>query len=86
MPKVEIYTKHNCAFCLRAKALLGKKGVPYQEIDAEGKDELRVWLAEVTGQKTVPQVFVDGRSVGGYAEIEALDREGRLDALLRGAP
>jgi len=85
MPKVEIYTKHNCPFCLRAKALLGKKGVAFQEIDAEGEDEIRTWLAEVTGQKTVPQIFVDGRSLGGFAELEALDREGRLDGILRGS-
>jgi glutaredoxin 3 len=85
MPKVEIYTKQNCPYCLRAKALLGKKGVAYEEIDAEGKDEIRIWLTEVTGQKTVPQIFVDGRSLGGFSDIEALDRDGRLDPILKGS-
>ncbi|HTP52786.1 MAG TPA: glutaredoxin 3 [Anaeromyxobacteraceae bacterium] len=84
MPKVEIYTKKYCPFCVRAKSLLDRKGVAYTEVDAEGKDELRNWLVEVTGQKTVPQIFVDGRSLGGFSEIDALDREGRLDPILRG--
>ena len=84
MPTVQIYTKRNCAFCVQAKALLDRKGVAYQEIDAEGKDELRIWLAEETGQKTVPQIFVEGRSLGGFSDIDALDREGKLDPILRG--
>jgi glutaredoxin 3 len=84
MPTVRIYTKRSCPSCVRAKALLDRKGVAYQEIDAEGKDELRIWLAEETGQKTVPQIFVDGRSLGGFSDIDALDREGKLDPILRG--
>jgi glutaredoxin 3 len=84
MAKVQIYSKKNCAFCVRAKALLDRKGVPYEEIDAEGKDELRAWLAEASGQKTVPQIFVDGRPLGGFTDIDALDKEGKLDAALRG--
>ncbi len=84
MPAVQIYTKHGCPFCVRAKALLDRKGVAYQEIDAEGRDELRIWLAEETGQKTVPQIFVDRRSLGGFSDIDALDREGKLDPILRG--
>ena len=84
MAKVQIYSKKNCPFCVRAKALLDRKGVPYEEIDAEGNDELRVWLAEASGQKTVPQIFVDGRPLGGFSDIDALDRQGKLDPLLRG--
>ncbi len=84
MPTVRIYTKQHCAFCVRAKALLDRKRVAYEEIDAEGKDELRIWLAEATGQKTVPQIFVGERSLGGYTDIEALDKQGKLDAILRG--
>jgi len=84
MPAVQIYTKHLCPFCTRAKSLLQKKGVAYEEIDVEGDDARRVWLAEATGQMTVPQIFVDGRSLGGYSDIEALDRQGKLDAVLRG--
>jgi glutaredoxin 3 len=84
MAKVRIYTKSNCPFCVRAKALLDRKAVPYEEIDAEGRDEVRTWLAEVTGQKTVPQVFVGDRSLGGFSDIDALDKAGKLDPLLRG--
>ncbi|HEU4382907.1 MAG TPA: glutaredoxin 3 [Anaeromyxobacteraceae bacterium] len=84
MPAVRIYTKRNCSYCVRAKALLDRKGVAYQEIDAEGQDELRIWLAQVTGQQTVPQIFVGERSLGGYSDIDALDRQGKLDPVLRG--
>lgn len=84
MPTVRLYTKRNCPFCVRAKALLDRKGVTYQEIDAEGKDELRVWLAEATGQRTVPQIFVGERSLGGFTDIDALDKQGKLDPILRG--
>jgi len=84
MAKVQIYSKKNCPFCVRAKALLDRKGVPYEEVDAEGNDELRAWLAETSGQKTVPQIFVDGRPLGGFSDIDALDKQGRLDLVLRG--
>ena len=84
MARVQIYSKKSCPFCVRAKALLDRKGFPYEEIDAEGNDELRVWLAEASGQKTVPQIFVDGRPLGGYSDIDALDKQGKLDSLLRG--
>jgi glutaredoxin 3 len=83
-PKVTIYTTAYCPFCSRAKRLLEKKGVVYQEIDAEGDDGLRAWLSEKTGQLTVPQVFVGERSLGGFSDIDALDRKGKLDPILRG--
>jgi glutaredoxin 3 len=86
MPSVRIYTKHHCPFCARAKALLQRKGVAYEEIDVEGDDARRIWLVEATGQKTVPQIFVDGRSLGGFSDVDALDRQGRLDPILRGEP
>ena len=84
MARVQIYSKANCPFCVRAKALLDRKGIPYEEIDAEENDELRVWLAETSGQKTVPQIFVDGRPLGGFSDIDALDKQGKLDPILRG--
>jgi glutaredoxin 3 len=84
MAKVQVYSKKNCPFCVRAKALLDRKGIPYEEIDAEGSDELRAWLAEASGQKTVPQIFVDGRPLGGFSDIDALDKQGKLDPVLRG--
>ncbi len=84
MSRIQIYTKHVCPYCDRAKALLHRKGVRYEEIDAEGDDALRAWLVEATGQRTVPQIFVDGRSLGGFSDIDALDRRGELDPILRG--
>jgi glutaredoxin 3 len=84
MPTVKLYTKSFCPYCLRAKALLDRKGIAYQEIDAEHDDALRTWLVEATGQRTVPQIFVGDRSLGGFSDIDALDRQGKLDAILHG--
>lgn len=84
MPKVQVYSKQHCAYCVRAKALLQKKGVAFEEIDIEQDDAKRAWLVEASGQRTVPQIFVDGRPLGGFTELEALDRQGRLDPILRG--
>jgi glutaredoxin 3 len=86
MIRVRVYSKKNCPFCVRAKDLLQRKGVAYEEIDVEGKDDLRIWLAETTGQKTVPQIFADERSLGGFSDIDALDKQGKLDSILRSAP
>lgn len=82
--KVTVYTKQNCPFCVRAKALLQRKGVAFEEIAVEGRDDLRAWLVEATGQRTVPQIFVGDRSLGGFTDVDALDKEGRLDGILRG--
>ncbi len=82
--KVTVYTQSSCPYCVRAKRLLDRKGVAYEEISVEGKDDLRAWLVEATGQMTVPQIFVGERSLGGFSDIDALDREGKLDPILRG--
>ena len=84
MPTVKVYTKSFCPYCVRAKALLDRKGIAYEEIDAEHDDALRTWLVEASGQRTVPQIFVGDRSLGGFSDIDALDRQGKLDAILRG--
>jgi glutaredoxin 3 len=83
-PKVTVYTKSNCPFCVRAKRLLEKKGVAFEEISVEGDDALRTWLVEKTGQMTIPQVFAGERSLGGFTDLDALDRDGKLDPILRG--
>lgn len=83
-PPVTVYTKANCPYCVRAKALLARKGVAYREIDVEGRDDLRTWLVEQSGQMTVPQVFAGERSLGGYSDLAALDERGALDPILRG--
>ena len=82
MAQVKIYTKRSCPYCVRAKALLDRKGVRYEEIDAEGNDALRAWLVEATGQRTVPQIFAGERPLGGFTDIDALDRKGELDPIL----
>jgi glutaredoxin 3 len=84
MARIQIYTKSVCPYCVRAQALLDRKGVCYEEIDAEDDPALRTWLVEATGQRTVPQIFVDGRSLGGFTDVDALDRQGELDAILQG--
>ena len=84
MPKVQVYSKQHCAYCVRAKALLQKKGVTFEEVDVEHDDAKRVWLVEASGQRTLPQIFVDDRSLGGFSDIEALDQQGKLDPILRG--
>ncbi len=83
---VTIYVTGYCGFCVRAKRLLSEKGVRYTEVDVEGRDDLRTWLRQTTGQRTVPQVFINGQSVGGYTDIAALDEAGELDTMLREAP
>ena len=82
MPKVQIYTKRNCAYCVSAKTLLQRKGIAYEEIDVENDEARRVWLVEASGQRTVPQIFVDGKPLGGFSDIDALDRQGKLDPIL----
>lgn len=83
MAKVEIYTTPLCPYCLRAKRLLEAKGVAYEEIDLWAEPERRAEMLErAAGRRTVPQVFIDGRGVGGSDDLAALEREGRLDRLL----
>jgi glutaredoxin 3 len=82
MPEVRIYTTPFCGYCTRAKRLLESKGLPYEEIDVSRDLPKRRWLVEATGMTTVPQVFVDGVSHGGFTDLLALDREGRLDGIL----
>lgn len=82
MPKVEIYTQPWCPYCSRAVALLEGKGVAFQEIDApHGSMERKQAIAR-SGQNTMPQVFIDGRSVGGCDDLLALERAGKLDPML----
>jgi glutaredoxin 3 len=77
-----MYTTDWCGFCLRAKALLEAKGLEYDEVRLDGDPRFRSRLLELTGNWTVPQILVDGRPIGGYAELRELDRAGALTALL----
>ena len=83
MAKVEIYTTANCGYCRRAKALLERKGIAYTEyaVDAE-PGRLDEMLARAGGRRTVPQIFVGGKGIGGSDELHALEVKGKLDALL----
>jgi glutaredoxin 3 len=83
---VTIYTTAYCGFCTRAKRLLGQKNVKFTEIDVEERPDLRTWLLKASGQRTVPQVFINGKSVGGFSDISALDARGELDRLLGEGP
>lgn len=85
MPKVEIYTTFFCPYCARAKALLDRKGVSYVEYDApHGSEARREAIERSGGRTTVPQIFIDGRPIGGSDDLAALERAGKLDALLAG--
>lgn len=77
-----MYTTLICPYCIRAKMLLKKKGVPYEEIDVSGDHEARAWLVKATGRRTVPQIFINEESIGGFDEMNALDRAGELDKKL----
>jgi glutaredoxin 3 len=82
--RVAIYTTPYCGYCVMLKRLMQSKSVVFEEIDVSEDVQKRRWLAAQTGQRTVPQLFIDDRSYGGYTEAVALDRRGELDRLLAG--
>lgn len=83
MAKVELYTTMFCPYCTRARNLLHKKGVTFTDIDVMGDDDKREeMIARANGRYTVPQIFIDGRHIGGSDELVALDRDGKLNPLL----
>lgn len=83
MARVEIYSTMLCPYCARAKGLLQKKGVAFENIDVMADTAKRDEMVERSGGRTtVPQIFIDGRHVGGSDELYALDRAGKLDAML----
>lgn len=85
MARVEIYTKAFCGFCARAKRLLDSKGAAFEEYDITmGGPKRAEMLERAPGRTTVPQIFIDGRHIGGSDDLHALERDGRLDPLLRG--
>jgi len=87
MAQIEIYTTMICPYCYRAKKLLETKGVTYTEIDVMTDGKLRAEMRERAGGRTsVPQIFINGRHVGGCDDLYALDRQGGLSPLLEQAP
>lgn len=84
--EVEIYTTMYCPFCWRAKDLLSSKNVDYTEVDVGADPGKRREMQErAQGGRTVPQIFIDGKPIGGCDELYALERQGALDPLLAGA-
>ena len=84
MPAVKIYTTDYCGYCRAAKGFFKEKGVAFEEIDLSGDDEGRSQLRARTGRNTVPQIFIGETHVGGYDDLRALDRAGKLAPLLAG--
>ncbi len=81
--KVEIYFSPFCPYCIAARRLLERKGIPFEVIDVlEEPGRRREMIQRARGRTTVPQVFIDGRHVGGSDELHALDRAGKIDRLL----
>ena len=76
-----MYSTTWCGYCIRAKALLDRRGLEYEEIVMDDDPAFRQKLLELTGRWTVPQIFIDEVPIGGYTELWCLDRDGRLDEL-----
>jgi glutaredoxin 3 len=84
MPKIEIYTKSYCPYCVKAKELLKRKEVTFEEISIEHDHDLALKLVERSGgRKTVPQIFINDFHVGGCDDLYAMDSEGKLDKILK---
>ncbi|ODU20916.1 MAG: glutaredoxin 3 [Sphingomonas sp. SCN 67-18] len=83
MARIEIYTKFMCPYCTRAKRLLDSKGAAYEEHDITlGGSKRAEMLERANGRTTVPQIFIDGRHIGGSDDLAALEQDGQLDALI----
>lgn len=84
MARVEVYTTPSCPFCLHAKRLLEARGIPFDEVDVAGDPQVRADVMRRSGRRTVPQIFIDGNSIGGYDELSAMDQRGELRHLASG--
>jgi GrxC family glutaredoxin len=82
MPEIVMYSKSWCPYCDRAKRLLAAKGQSWTEIDVEASDAARDEMIRMSGQRTVPQIWIGDRHVGGFDELAVLEDSGELDALL----
>ena len=83
MKKVEIYTGPLCVFCDFAKALLERKGISYKEIFiGDDADKMEEMIKKSHGMRTVPQIFIDGKHIGGNDKLQALERDGKLNSIL----
>jgi glutaredoxin 3 len=82
MKSVRVYTTTYCAFCVAAKNLLKTKDIPYQEIDVTNEPQMRQELVQLTGRRTVPQIFIGDEAIGGFNELKALSDKGELSVKL----
>jgi glutaredoxin 3 len=82
MADIVIYTRQMCSYCAAAKSLLSRKGQTYTEHDASFEPALRAEMMAKSGRNTFPQIFIDGKHIGGFDDMNALDRAGKLDPLL----
>ncbi len=83
MAEVVVYSKVPCPYCVAAKRLLDEKGVAFKEIDLTGKMDETMALMNRTGLRTLPQIFINDKLVGGYTDLADLDSEGKLDGMLK---
>ena len=81
MTRIRMYSTTWCGYCIRAKALLDRRGLEYEEIVMDDDPSFRQKMLEMTGRWTVPQIFIDDEPIGGYTELWSLERDGRLDDL-----
>jgi glutaredoxin 3 len=81
MARVQIYTTRWCGYCVRAKALLEQRGIPYEEISLDEDLNFRQTIFDLTGRWTVPQILIDGEPIGGYVELWRLDQGEGLEKL-----
>jgi glutaredoxin 3 len=79
---ITIYTRQMCSYCSAAKALLTQKGVAFTEHDASFDQALRAEMMQKSGRSTFPQIFIGGKHIGGFDDMNALNRAGSLDALI----
>lgn len=81
MARIQMYTTRWCGYCVRAKALLESRGIPFDEIALDDDPAFRQKVFDLTGNWTVPQILIDGKPIGGFSELWQLDREGELQKL-----
>lgn len=87
MPRIRMYSTRVCSYCVRAEKLLSKKGVAADQIEkifVDAQPEQRAEMERLTGRRTVPQIFIGDRHVGGFDDLAELDADGELDSLLQG--
>jgi len=83
---IKVYTRRSCSYCMAAKQLLRSKGAAFDEISLDNDPQLLQEIMAKAGQRTVPQIWIGSRHVGGFTDMLALDRAGELDGLLANPP